>query len=88
MKIGIYMSFRVVIFAGYMPSNRIAGSYGSFIASFCFLFFFLRNFHTVICRLYQFTSLPTVQAILFTQHPLQHLVFIDFLMMAIMTGVK
>ena len=59
MKIGVHMSSRIVIFTGYMPSSRIAGSYGSFIASF--FFFFLRNLHTVIHRLYQFTSLPTVQ---------------------------
>ena len=30
MNTGIYVSFRVVIFSGYMPSSRTAGSYGSF----------------------------------------------------------
>ena len=30
MNTGIYVSFRVVVFSGYMPSSGTAGSYGSF----------------------------------------------------------
>ena len=30
MNTGIYVSFRVVAFSGYMPSSGTAGSYGSF----------------------------------------------------------
>ena len=33
MNIGAHMSFSVMVFSGYMPSSRIAGSYGSFISS-------------------------------------------------------
>ena len=33
-NIGIHMSFRIMLFSGYMPSSGIAGSYGRFIPSF------------------------------------------------------
>ena len=41
MNIGVYMSFRIVVFSGYMSSIVIARSYGSSVLSF------LRNLHTV-----------------------------------------
>ena len=41
MNIGVYVSFRIVIFSGNMPSSGIVGSYGRLIPSF------LRNLHTV-----------------------------------------
>ena len=40
-NIGIHVSFRIVFFSGYMPSDGFAGTYGRFIYSF------LRNVHTV-----------------------------------------
>ena len=79
-NIGIHVSFRIVAFSGYMPSSGIAGSYGRFISSV------LKNFHTVVhngCITYQ-----QCRRVSFSSHPLQHLLFIDFLMMAILTGVR
>ena len=34
MNTGVHVSFRIVIFSGYMSSSGIAVSYGSFIPSF------------------------------------------------------
>jgi len=31
MNIGVHVSFRIVVFSGYIPSGGIVGSYGSFM---------------------------------------------------------
>ena len=65
-----------------MPRSEIAGSYGSLIFSF------LRNFHTVSIVAVPI-YIPTNSAGgSFSLHPLQHLWFVDFSMMVILTSVR
>ena len=79
---GVHVSFQIRVFSGYMSRSGIAESYGN-------SFSFLRNIQIVLHRGWaSLHSHKQCKRVPLSPHPLQHLLYVDLLVVAILPGVR